>query len=121
MRFLGNRTVRHRTGLKPLYDGLYALYFFNRNTSLREVEVHQAAQITGFLFIHHLCIFAELFVAAIPCRLLQHMDRLGIVTVFLALAAHLMSAHGGQRQVCCQSQRIKRLGMLRIRLRCDIF
>ena len=49
------------------------------------------------------------------------MDRLGIVTVFLALAAHLMSAHGGQRQVCCQSQRIKRLGMLRIRLRCDIF
>ena len=110
-------------GTDPVFSAGYKGFFYhflNRNTSLREVEVHQAAQITGFLFIHHLCIFAELFVTAIPCRLLQHMDRLWIVTVFLALAAHLMSAHGGQRQVCCQSQRIKRLGMLRIRLRCDI-
>ena len=51
MSLLGYGTVGHGTGLESGHNGLYRLYFLNRHTLFRIIEVHQSSEILDGIFV----------------------------------------------------------------------
>ena len=50
MGFLRNRSIGHGTGLKTGHDGLYALYFLQRNSLLRIFEIQKGSELSMIVF-----------------------------------------------------------------------
>ena len=50
MGFLRNRPIGHGTGLKTGHDGLYALYFLQRNSLLRIFEIQKGSELSMIVF-----------------------------------------------------------------------
>ena len=66
MGFFGNGTVGHGTGLESGHNGLYRLYFLNRHTLFRIIEVHQSSEILDGIFVvyHGSVLFEHLVITA---------------------------------------------------------
>ena len=116
MSFLGNGTIRHGTGLKPLYNRLYAFYFLYRHPCFRVNKIHQTSDIARFFLVYHCGILFEFVIISFSGCHLQHMDGGRIVTMLLSLGTHFMASHGIYGHICSQSQGIKRQRMLSIRI-----
>ena len=91
MSLFGDRTIRHRSGLKSGHNRIHTFYLIKRYTLLRVVEFHLSTQI-DFLsfFIHHLRVLLEHIIIAASCSLLQHMNGLWIVEMFFSTALCFM-------------------------------
>ena len=112
MGFLRDRTIGHSTCLKPCHNRVNTFHFLKRNTFLRIIEVELSSQVDLFsFFIHHLCILFEHIVIAASCGLLEHMDGLRIIEVFLSSALIFVTSHAVKCHITIKSQRIKRLCM----------
>ena len=120
MGFLGDGTIRHGTGLKPLYNAFYTLYLLDIYALFRIIEIHQAAEVTGILTVNHLGVFHEFIIIPFSCGHLKHMDGLWVISVLLSLRTHFVTSHGDEGHICCKSQRVKSLRMLFIRDGCNI-
>ena len=66
MSLLGYGTVGHGTGLESGHNGLYRLYFLNRHTLFRIIEVHQSSEILDGIFVvyHGSVLFEHLVITA---------------------------------------------------------
>ena len=103
MCFLRNRSIGHCTCLESFYDFIHTLDFFDRDCLFRIIKLQKTSECTMAFFICQRCILFEKIVASGPRRLLQKMDRLWIVTMFLSLTSHFMCADTVQCKVCIKT------------------
>ena len=98
MRFLRNRSVRHRAGREPFHDRLDRLDLCNRDRVLAVVNFEQTAQRRKLaaLIVDQLRVLLEDRVLAGARRVLQLEHRVGIEEVILAVATPLVFATGIQ-------------------------
>ena len=118
---LGYGTIGHGACFKSLYDLINTLYLFDGDTFFRIFKIHQAAQITALLPVHQFRILFKHAVVPSFCGLLQHMDRPGIIAVFLPLTPHFVNPHTLQLQAAGQSQGVKCFRMPHVYIICYIF
>ena len=120
---LGNRAVRHGTGLKTLHDGIHALDLINRDAAVFiEVKVNEASQVDGLFFlVQHMAVLFENLIISGPCRLLKQMDGTRIVKMLFLAGALLVASHTLQSQIHIQAQRVEGGGMQHIYIIGDVF
>ena len=110
--FLGDGTIGHCARLKAGHDRIHALHFLKRNAFLRIVEFQLASQVDLLAFrVYHFRVFFEHIIISASCGLLEHMDRLRVVKVFLPAALEFMSSETVKGHISVQSQRIECLCM----------
>ena len=99
MRFLRNRSVRHRTRFKALGDHFDRLHFVQWHRGAIALELHESAQ-SGDIFtliVHLLRILLEDLIAACASGLLEKVDRFRIEEVIFTIIPPMVNSTGVQR------------------------
>ena len=113
MRFLRNRTVGHRSGLKPFHNGFHTFHLINWNTAFFIItEINQITQMDGLIFsIQCMSVLLKGLIITGSCSLLQQVDGNRIIQMLLLSRTHLMAANTVQSQIHIQSKWITSLAI----------
>ena len=101
--FLGYGPVGHSACLKPLHDGFNAFDLIYVHAIFGIVKVKYAPDITCLFLIDHGSVLLELTVITLSCGTLEHVDRLRVVAVLLALGTQLVPAEGIRSKIALKS------------------